>query len=95
LTLSFSFPNTDGGRACAINRGQSNDETNFVWRNAGYEQIRECVIGPTSAVAVKFGTMEPEYGRLFILTLAENEEHSTSFYFPGHCEARALRNGQR
>jgi hypothetical protein len=52
------------------------------------------VIGPTVAEAVESGTIEPEYDRFFILTLAENEEHSGSFYFPGHCEARSPRNGQ-
>jgi hypothetical protein len=52
------------------------------------------VIGPTAAEAVKFGTMEPEYDCFSILILAENEEHTRSFYFPGHCEARSPRNGQ-
>jgi hypothetical protein len=51
-----------------INRGQSNDETNFVWPNPGHQQIRACLIGPTVAEAVKFGTIEPEYDRFFILT---------------------------
>ncbi len=34
------------------------------------------MIGPTAAEAVKFGTVEADYDRFYIL----------SFYFPGRCE---------
>ena len=34
------------------------------------------MIGPTAAEAVKFGTVEADYDRFYILTLAQNKEHS-------------------
>ena len=46
-----------------------------LWPNAPWE-IRECLIGPTAAEAVKFGAVEADYDRFYILTIAQNKEHS-------------------
>jgi len=50
------------------------------------EEIRECLIGPNAAEAVKFGTMEPQYDRFFILTLAQNKETLLNFTALRYCD---------